>query len=136
MMDGSSPQGKVLGAHLTVVGPFKPGSTEVQLAFELPTGSGTKTIEQAFPVSVPEATVLLQRVSGEDIASPQLVDRRETTNNGTPLVMARVTAIGAGGTLSFDVSGLAHHARWPRYLALTIGLGFLLVGFRESFRKA
>lgn len=136
MMDGSSPQGKVLGAHLTVVGPFKPGSTEVQVAFELPTGSGTKTIEQAFPVSVPEATVLLQRVSGEDIASPQLVDRRETTNNGTPLVMARVTAIGAGGTLSFDVSGLAHHPRWPRYLALTIGLGFLLVGVRESFRKA
>lgn len=136
IMEGSSPQGKVLGAHLTVLGPFKPGSTEVQLAFELPTGSGTKTIEQAFPVSVPEATLLLQRVSGEDVTGAQLVDRRETTNNGQPLVMARVTAIGAGGTLTFDVTGLPHHPRWPRYLALTFGLGFLLLGVRESFRRA
>lgn len=64
------------------------------------------------------------------------MDRRETTNNGQPLVMARVTAIGAGGTLTFDVTGLPHHPRWPRYLALTFGLGFLLLGVRESFRRA
>ncbi len=136
MMDGSSPQGKLLGSHLTVVGPFKPGSTEVQLGFELPTGSGTKTITQTWPVAVPETTVVLQRAGMEDLASPQLADRREVTNDGQPLVVARGTALGAGGTLSFDVTGLPYHARWPRYLSLTLAIGFVLVGLREGFRRA
>lgn len=136
IMDGSSPQGKLLGAHLTVVGPFKPGSTEVQLGFELPTGSATKTITQKFPVAVPEISVVLQRAGIEDLVSPQLVDRQETTNQGQPIVMARGTALGPGGTLSFDVTGLPHHPRWPRYLALTLAIGFLFVGLREGFRRA
>lgn len=136
VMDGSSPQGKIIGAHLTVTGPFAPGSTEVQIAFELPSDAGTKTIAQTWPVAVPEATVILQRSGGEDIQSEQLADRKETVNQGQPLVFARATALGAGGTLTFDVTGLAHHARWPRYLALTFALGFLMVGLREGFRRA
>ena len=136
IMEGSSPQGKLLGAHLTVLGPFKPGSTEVNLAYEIPTGAGTKTISQTWPVPVPETTVILQRVEMEDLESPQLVDRRETVNQGQRLVVARATALGAGGTLTFDVNGLAHHPRWPRYLALTFALGFLMVGLREGFRRA
>lgn len=136
IIDGSSPQGKLLGAHLTVVGPFKPGSTEVQLGFELPTGTGTKTITQMFPVAVPETTVVLQRPNKEDLESAQLADKQETTSQGTPIVVARGTALGPGGTLSFDVTGLPHHPRWPRYLALTLAMGFLVVGLREGFRRA
>jgi hypothetical protein len=136
IMDGSWPQGKLLGAHLTVVGPFKPGSTEVQLGFELPTGSATKTIAQMFPVAVPETTVVLQKAGIEDLVSPQLTDRNETTNQGQLIVVARGTALGPGGTLSFDVTGLPHHPRWPRYLALTLAMGFLVVGLREGFRRA
>lgn len=136
IIDGSSPQGKLQGAHLIVVGPFKPGSTEVQLGFELPTGSATKTISQMWPVAVPETTVVLQKPGADDIVSTQLVDRRETVNDGTPLVFARATALGAGGTLTFDVTGLPHHPRWPRYLALTLAIGFVLVGLREGFRHS
>ena len=136
IMDGSSPQGKLLGSHLTVVGPFKPGSTEVQLGYEMPADSGTKTIAQTWPVAVPETMVVLQRAGVEDLESPQLADRRETTNEGQPLVIARGTALGAGGTLSFDVTGLPHHERWPRYLSLTLAIGFVLVGLREGFRRA
>lgn len=136
ILDGSTPQGKLLGAHLTVVGPFKPGSTEVQLGFELPTGNATKTITQMFPVAVPETTVVLQKAGIEDLVSPQLVDRNETTNQGQLVVVSRGTALGPGGTLSFDVTGLPHHPRWPRYLALTLAMGFLAVGLREGFRRA
>lgn len=136
IIDGSSPQGKLLGAHLTVVGPFKPGSTEVQLGFELPTGSAIKTITQMFPVAVPETTVVLERPGQEDLVSPQLVDRQETSNQGKPIIIARGTALGPGGTLSFDVTGLPHHPRWPRYLALTLAIGFLVIGLREGFRRA
>ena len=135
-MEGSAPQGKLQGAHLIVTGPFKPGSTEVQLAFELPAGSSTKTIEQTFPVAVPEASVVLQRNNIEDLQSAQLVDRREGTNQGQRLVFARVPALGPGETLKFDVTGLLHHPRWPRYIALTLAVGFLLVGLREGFRRA
>lgn len=136
IMDGSSPQGKLQGAHLIVVGPFKPGSTEVQLAFELPAGSSRKTISQMFPVPVPEASVVLQRPNNEDLQSLQLVDRREGTNQGQRLVFARVPALAPGETLVFDVTGLLHHPRWPRDIALTLAMGFLLVGLREGFRRA
>jgi hypothetical protein len=136
VMQGSSPQGKVIGAHLTVVGPFKPGSTEVQLAFEMPTGGATKTIAQAWPVAVPEATVVLERGPGEDLVSPQLTERRESVNNGQALVFARATALGPGSTLSFDVTGLRHHPRGPRYLALSLAIGFVLVGLSEGVRRA
>lgn len=135
-MDGSSPQGKLQGAHLIVIGPFKPGSTEVQLAFELPAGSSTTTISQTFPVSVPDASVVLQRSQNEDLQSAQLVDRREGTNQGQRLVFARVPALGPGETLTFAVTGLLHHPRWPRYIALTLAIGFLIVGLREGFRRA
>ena len=81
--------------------------------------------------------MVLQRASKEeDLASTQLADKQETTNQGTPIVVARGTALGPGGTLSFDVTGLPHHPRWPRYLALTLAIGFLFVGVREGFRRA
>ena len=72
----------------------------------------------------------------QTFSSPQMADRREASSDGRPIVVARITALGAGATLSFDVTGLAHHPRWPRYLALTFGLGFLFVGVREGFRRA
>ena len=136
VLDGSSPQGKLLGAHLNVTGPFKPGSTEVQIGFELPTGGATKTIAQKFPVAVPETTIVLQRSANEDLVGAQLADKRETINQGQRLVFARGTALGPGGSLTFDVTGLAHHPRWPRYFALTLAIGFLFVGLREGFRRA
>lgn len=136
VLDGSSPQGKLLGAHLTVTGPFKPGSTEVQIGFELPTGSATKTIVQKFPVAVPETTIVLQRSANEDLVGEQLADKKETTSQGQRLVFARGTALGPGASLTFEVTGLAHHPRWPRYLALTLAIGFVLVGLREGFRRA
>ena len=83
-----------------------------------------------------DSTVVLQKPGADDIVSTQLVDRRETVNDGTPLVFARATALGAGGTLTFDVTGLPHHPRWPRYLALTLAIGFVLVGLREGFRHS
>jgi hypothetical protein len=136
LLEGASPQAKILGPKVTVLGPFAPGTTSVQLGFELATGADTKTIRQTWPVAMPEGTIVLQKTGREDLVSTQVTSKSETTSNGQQVVFGRTAAVAAGGTFEVEVTGLAHHARWPRYLGLSLALGFVLVGLREGFRRA
>jgi hypothetical protein len=136
LLEGSSPQGKLNGTRLIVVGPFAPGSTVVQLGFELPTGGSEHLITQRFPVSVAKIEVAMERQGQSDLVSSQLRDRREMSAEGQRAVVATAGPIEAGGALALTVNGLPHHPRWPRYLALTMALGLVAVGLREGFRRA
>lgn len=136
LLEGATPQAKILGPKVTVLGPFAPGTTSVQLGFELATGADTKTIRQTWPVSMPEGTIVLQKTGREDLVSTQVSSKSETTSNGQQVIFGRTAAVPAGGTFEVEVTGLAHHARWPRYLGLSLALGFVLVGLREGFRRA
>jgi hypothetical protein len=136
VMDGSSPQAKINGPKLTVLGPFAPGTTSVQLAYELPTGADTRTIVQTWPVAMPQSTIVLQRTRDEDLVSAQVSDKSEQVSNGQRVIFGRLAAVPANGTLKFEITGLAHHSRLPRNIALTLVLGFLALGVREGFRRA
>jgi hypothetical protein len=136
VMDGSSPQAKVNGTRLNVLGPFAPGTTSVQMGFELATGADSKVIEQAWPVAFPEATIVLQQTGREDLVSSQVSGKNTTTSNGQRVVFGRVAAVPANGTLKIEITGLAHHSRWPRNVALTLVLSLLAIGLREGFRRA
>lgn len=136
VIDGSSPQAKINGPKLTVLGPFAPGTTSVQIGYELPTGGDTKTIVQTWPVAMPQSSIVLQRTGDEDLVSSQVSDKNETTSNGQRVIFGRLAAVPANGTLTIQISGLAHHPRWPRNIALTLVLGLLAIGLREGFRRA
>ena len=41
-----------------------------------------------------------------------------------------------GVRLNVEVTGLAHHSRVPRNIALTLVLGLMALGLREGFRRA
>jgi hypothetical protein len=136
VIDGSSPQAKINGPKLTVLGPFAPGTTSVQIGYELPTGADTRTIAQTWPAAMPQSTIVLQRTGDEVLVSTQVSDKSEQVSNGQRVIFGRLAAVPANGTLKIEITGLAHHSRVPRNIALTFVLGFLVLGVREGFRRA
>lgn len=136
VVEGSTPQAKINGPKLTVLGPFAPGTTPVQMGYELPTGGDSKTITQTWPVAMPQSSIVLQRTGKEDLVSSQVSQKNETTSNGQRVVFGRLAAVPAGGAFTVEVTGLAHHSRVPRNIALTFVIGLLAIGLREGFRRA
>ncbi len=76
MMQGSSPLASVNGRHVTIRGPFPPGTTAVQLGYMLPHGA-TVTIEQPFPAAVEELFVAVEKIGDMRVSSPQLPQQQE-----------------------------------------------------------
>lgn len=136
VIDGSSPNAKLNGPKLTVMGPFAPGTTSVQIGYELPTGGDSKVIVQQWPVAMPQSSVVLQRTGNEELVSTQVSDRNETTSNGQRVIFGRLAAVPANGSMTMEITGLAHHSRLPRNIALTLVIGLLAIGVREGFRRA
>lgn len=136
VVEGSTPQAKINGPKLTVLGPFAPGITSVQMGYDLETGSDSKTIVQKWPVAMPQSSIVLQRTGSEDLVSSQVSQKNETTSNGQRVVFGRLAAVPAGGAITVQVTGLAHHSRVPRNIALALVIGLLGLGLREGFRRA
>lgn len=120
VLDGSTPQATASGARITVTGPFSPGTTSLQAAYELPYSGDTARIDQRFPAALPQLTVLVEQIGGLAIQSPQLSSTRDIVDQGQALILGTGPTINAGDGLSLTISGLPHHARWPRMLALAI----------------
>ena len=103
-----------------VLGPFAPGTTPLQVAFELPYSGDTARVEQRIPAALPQVIIIVAQLGGLDVQSAQIAQKREVSDQGERIIAATGPALAAGQTLTFDVSGLPHHPVWPRYLALTL----------------
>ena len=64
VIEGSSPQATANGPRITVTGPFAPGVTSVQAAYDLPYSGGTARFEQRWPIALPQLTILVQQIGG------------------------------------------------------------------------
>jgi len=128
LMDQPPPNATLTGTRLTVTGPFAPGPTVVSLAFELPFSGGSVSLDQKLPVAMEQPLVLVPQAGGLDVTSPALPQRRTASDQGQPLTIVTGPALAAGSTLSLTVSGLPHHALWPRYTALTLAGVILTIG--------
>jgi hypothetical protein len=128
ILEGSTPQARVSGARVTVTGPFPPGSTTVQVGFILPHEGGEITLEQKMPAALEQVLVVAEKSGDLRIASPQAPAQREMPADGKTYIVASGPAIAAGGTLQVSVAGLMGHARWPRYVALSLAGIILLAG--------
>jgi hypothetical protein len=134
VIEGSSPQATAKGPRVTVNGPFAPGSTSVQIAFQLPPGD-TARIRLALPVDYLQPAVIVDKVGAMGLSSAQLPTIREANDGGRPFVMGLGQALKAGQTLSFDVTGIPHHPTWPRNLALGLALVAIGVGAGAAVRR-
>jgi hypothetical protein len=124
VIEGTTGKATVNGARLIVTGPFQPGSTSVNVAFELPFSGATARLEQQWPVDLQRLTMFALKTGDLDLDSPQFASKQLTDEQGQPLVVGYVNALPAGRSLSVTISGLPHEAVWPRNTALALG-GFL-----------
>ncbi len=133
ILPGSSPQGSANGPRIIVTGPFAPGATMVEAAYELPYRGATGTLEQVWPATLQQLSLIVEQQGALDIASPQISGRGTISSQGKPFISASGPAIQAGQTLTINFSGLPNRPAWPRWVALIIGLGFVSWGLWSAW---
>lgn len=132
-MDGMTPQANVAGARATIVGPFAPGRTDVNLAFTLPFNGDTARLEQRWPAVTQPFTVFALKTGEMDIVSPQLSGKQTGSREGQEIVMGQTPAFSAGDVLAIDITGLPHRSTWARNLALSLASLICAVGLWAAF---
>ena len=132
---GGAPQAVARGDRVTIMGPFAPGRTSVELAYRMPASDGEATFDQRLPISVPGLAVLMKKSGESALRSPQLPNVQEREFEGERYILAQGPAIAAGSTLTLTVSGLPHHSPLPRWLALGTALVMLGFGFWAASRR-
>jgi len=135
VLEGSSPQAVVEGREIVVNGPFAPGMTLVQFAYSMPYSGDTLTVAQRMPAPMTRLTVLAQKVGDTHLTSPQISTHREMPAEGQVYIVGQGPALSAGEEVTFNFTGLPHHALWPRNLALTLAVAVLLAGAWASLSR-
>ena len=128
VLEGSSPQAEAAGRRVIVRGPFAPGTTSVQMAFNLPAPSGRVTVRQPLPVMLQQLALFVEKVPGIAVSSTQVGDQRDMPSEGRTFIVSLGPAVKAGDAISFQLTGVPHRAVWPRNVALAIALLVLAAG--------
>jgi hypothetical protein len=136
LLEGSTPQATVGGSRVTVTGPFAPGKTPLQIAYELPYRGARVTIEQKLPAALPQLAVAGETSGGVKMSSALFAATREMSSDGRSFLVGNGDALPAGGTLALTFDGLPHHARWPRFAALGVAVAIMIAGLLYGFRRA
>ena len=134
ILRGSSPLASVNGPRVIVSGPFPPGSTLVQVGAQIDTASGALNVTQRFPAPLDVFAVIVEKVGDTKLASPQITEQREVAAQGGTYIAAPGTPVAAGQPLTISVTGMPHHNPTPRYTALTLAFGILVVGVWAGWR--
>jgi hypothetical protein len=88
-----------------VVGPFAPGTTPVQVAYQLRYDSPDLRFEQVFPVAVQQVTAGVQKVGALAISSPQFQQTRSlSTDDGVVFLIGSGAGLPAGGKLTWRLA--------------------------------
>jgi hypothetical protein len=124
----STKQASVNGPRIIVTGPFQPGTTHLQAAYELPYRGPTVQLEQVWPATLQQVTLLVEKHGALEIASPQILGRAVMQGQEKEFINATGPAIPAGQKLTVDITGLPHRTLWPRWIALALASGFIVWG--------
>jgi len=124
--EGSSPTAEVDGTHLTVHGPFAPGTTSVQVEFSLRFTNTSHTVTQSFPVSLQRAVVGVEKVGNLAMSSPQFSSVTELPTENGVYLLGQGAALQPGTPLTFTLANLPVHSRTAQYTALALSV--LVVG--------
>ena len=123
----STPRATANGREVTVTGPFQPGRTVVNMAYNLPYSGGRLEISQRLPAELEELFIIAELTGDVDLVSTQVSRREEITLAGDQTYVLGVgSGIPAGGTLTFALTGLPYHSTMPRTIALV--LAALVIG--------
>ena len=129
VLDGSFAGATAQGDRVTITGPFPPGTSSVQIGFQLLSGGDSVTVLQKFPASLQKITVVAEKVGPLHMTSPQFTDHGDVkAGDGTPFILANGGTLPAGSELSIVLTGLPHQSTWPRNVALALAVLIVAVG--------
>jgi hypothetical protein len=120
VLEGSTPQAKVVGDKVVVSGPFAPGETPLQIAYRIPYDGETVTFAQVLPLTLRETTVIARKLGNVRLEVPGVRSQREARFEGRTYVFVNADRVEANGPLTVRLRGLPHRAEWPRYVALLL----------------
>ena len=80
------------------------------------------------PATLPQLIVIVQQLGGLDLESRQLSTKRNVTDQGERILVGTGPGIAAGQSIDLAITGLPHHATWPRYVALSLAGAFMSAG--------
>ncbi len=137
VLEGSSPQAQVKGTRVTIAGPFKPGRTSAQIAYQLgPADSGRRTLVQRFPAALDLVSVAVQQAGGVQLQSAAIAQQQQVPADGKLYLVGNGASLPAGRPLTLDLTGLPHHETWPRTLALALAVVILCAGLWAALGRA
>jgi len=136
VLEGSSPLATANGPRVTILGPFAPGMTPVEAAYELPYSGSTARIDQTMPADWPQVAVVVQQLGGWKVSSPQLTSQQEVSGDGRPMIVGTGPGLTAGQQLTLQISGLPNRPAWPRNLALALAAIIIVAGLWGAFSAA
>ena len=135
IIEGPEGRAVVNGREVRAQGPFAPGITELQVAYALKTGSGSVTIEQQFPIELQHLAVIVRKLGDAKLTSPNIARQQEMPADGQMYIAAAGSGpVGAGQPISLSITGLPHHSRAPRWIALGLAAAIVLIGIVASRR--
>lgn len=135
LLDGSTQQATASGNRVIVNGPFAPGTTLLQFAYAMPLGSDSITVAERMPASIAQFALVAQKTGGMQLSSPQLADEREIPADGQMFIAGQGRPVKQGETLTLTMTGLPHHASWPRNTALVAAVAIIFGGVWVSRRR-
>jgi hypothetical protein len=125
LLDGSAPNASVNGTRLQVQGPFEPGRTFVQVAYQLPLSGGSVQFSQQFPAILEQFALVVKKTGDTTLTSPQVSAQREMQADGQAYIAATGPAVAADHPITIALDGIPHHSVAPRRTAL--GLAFFII---------
>ena len=132
--EGSAKTASINGTRLTVTSPFDPGTTTVNLVFELNYSGSEHTFAQTWPVAVTQWFVGVEKVNSVVIASPQLqTTEQRSTEEGSVFIVGSGSPMQPGSTFTLNLSNLPAQSQVAPIAAVAIALAILAVGGWLSF---
>ena len=117
------------GTHVSVKGPFAPGTTLLNLQYNLRFTDATQAVSQTFPVLLQSTLVGVEKVGSLGLASPQFSSTAEVPGEGGSVyLVGRGGSIQPGTTFMFTLSNLPVHSRTSRYVAFGLALLVAAIG--------
>ena len=135
LLEGAPPGAVAAGRKVTVPGPFGPGQTLLQFAYSMPLGADTIAIEQKLPASMPQLTIVAQKMGAMQLLSPQIAQRSEMPAEGHTYIVGQGAALKAGDTVSLTLTGLPARPSWPKTVAVTLAVAIVAIGAWAASRR-
>jgi len=134
VLEGSTPNATVRDDRVTVTGPFAAGGTPLQIAYRLPHSTDTLTLTQPWPARLEQVLVMVQKLGGLQMSSPQFTEQDEArAGTGVPFMLGGGLALPEGEPLVVRLTGLPAHPQWPHRVALGLAGAVVVIAIWISW---